>query len=213
MKYPSHEVYAQIYSRFLLKGPEIFFEKCSPKGLTIADLCSGGGIVTRYALAQGAKFVVMVEQCGSMMPNDIGIHPQTSWIGRNVEYFFQSMDIHPFDMLTCRQGVNYWLKNVNGEDIAKKLVSGGMFVFNTFGNKPPDRPKVREYFHGGRAYCEVSYCVGDVVHHVQMCDGFEPHFTSFDWLPDELIQEKLNPYFNLEKGTDGPSNMWYCTKK
>ena len=213
MSYPTYQVYEKIYSRFLLKGPEIFFSKQSPKGLVVTDLCSGGGIVTRYALSHGAIHVNMVENEEKMMPKDLVENNRTTWFGRDVEYFLKEMDTDRADIITCRQGVNYWLKHVDTKNIAKKLVKGGMFVFNTFGNKPPERPKVREYFHGGRAYCEVSYCVGDVVHHIQAVDGFEPHVTSFDWLSDEFIREKLNSHFDCEVSVDKASSMWYCIAK
>ena len=111
-----------------------------------------------------------------------------------------------------RQGTNYWFKHVTGENIAKAVKKGGMFVFNTFGNKPTEEPMVKEYFHGGKKYKEVSFLFEGRIHHVQTAEGMEPHFTVFDWISHDEYTQKLAPYFITEEVVDGPSSMWYCWK-
>ena len=88
-----------------------------------------------------------------------------------------------------------------------------MFVFNTFGNKPSETPTVREYYHDGRAYKELSYLIGEKVYHVQSATGIPPHFTVFDWISREEYTDKLSPFFSLEEVVEGPSSMWYCWRK
>ena len=129
-----------------------------------------------------------------------------------VEAYLRTVNQAPFDIVTCRQGVNYWFKNVTGEEIASKVKKGGMFVFNTFGNKPSETPTVREYYHEGVAYKEVSYLIGDKIHHIQTATGIPPHFTVFDWISHDEYTKKLSPYFITEEEIDGPSSMWYCWK-
>ena len=117
-----------------------------------------------------------------------------------------------FDLVVCRQAVNYWCLNVSGEDIARIIKQGGVLVFNTFGNKPSETPTMREYFHQGVAYKEISYLVGDTVHHVQTAAGMEPHITQFKWIDRDDFRTKLEPHFHCCEVVDGPSSMWYCKK-
>ena len=121
-------------------------------------------------------------------------------------------DEDTFDVVTCRQAINYWFKNVSGEQISGVIKKHGKFIFNTFGNKPSETPTMREYFHQGIAYKEISYLIGDMVHHVQTAAGFPPHMTAFHWISPEEFRQKLSPYFIIREVVDGPSSMWYCTK-
>lgn len=214
MTYPDYDTYQKLYGRYLKKGPEKFFAKRDPKGLRILDLCAGGGQLTQYALAQGATYVEMVDESARMLNPEFDGKGKVGMLCQRVESYLDSVfhDI-PFDLIVCRQAVNYWLKNVGGDLIAHKLKVGGSFVFNTFGNKPSTTPSVREYYHEGKAYKEISYLIGDKIHHVQTASGIPPHVTLFDWIERDEYVRKLEPYFTLTEEVDGPSSMWYCIRK
>lgn len=211
--YPDYETYHKLYGRYLKKGPERFFEKCNPEGKLILDLCAGGGQLAQYAINHGAKLVQMVDLAYQMLNPDFNADGRAGMVTYNVESFLRDSRLTPFDMIVCRQGVNYWFKNVSGEEIARNLVKGGMFVFNTFGNKPSETPTVREYYHEGVAYKELSYLIDGKIYHVQTATGIPPHFTVFDWIDRDEYLAKLHPHFNMEEVVDGPSSMWYCTKR
>lgn len=215
MTYPDYNTYTKLYGRYLKKGPERFFAKMDPKGKRIIDLCAGGGQLSQYALDHGALFTQMVDLQPRMLNPDFkSPDGRAGTMTIAIEAFLSTyyLNFIPYDMMVCRQGVNYWFKNVSGEDIAKTLVKGGMFVFNTFGNKPSETPTVREYYHEGVAYKEVSYLIGDKIHHIQTATGIPPHFTVFDWISHDEYTQKLAPYFITEEHVDGPSSMWYCWK-
>ena len=211
MNYPDYNTYTKLYGRYLKKGPEKFFAKRSPEAQNVLDLCAGGGQLSKYALEHGATSVVQVDLARQMLePNFKGLG-RTTRIETEVEGFLAANRVQ-FDIMVCRQGVNYWFMNVNGENIAKAVKKGGMFVFNTFGNKPSEAPMARTYYHGGIEYKEVSFLFEGRIHHVQAAHGMEPHFTVFDWIDHDEYTKKLAPYFITEEVVDGPSSMWYCWK-
>src|ERR1035437_3461994 len=160
MTYPDYNTYTKLYGRYLKKGPEKFFIKRDPKGLKGLDLCAGGGQLSQYALDHGAEFVQMVDLEYRMLNPDFDApNGRVGMMTIAVEAYLSTVNQAPFDIVVCRQGVNYWFKNVTGEEIASKVKKGGMFVFNTFGNKPSETPTVREYYHEGVAYKELSYLI------------------------------------------------------
>ena len=214
MKYPDYDTYTKLYGRYLTKGVELFFDNVDIKGKRLLDLCAGGGQLSQYALDNNVGEVLMVDKAPQMLNPSFHLDDwRVSRITSPVEQLLVDfMDI-PFDVVTCRQGINYWFKNVSGEDIARVVKSGGTFIFNTFGNKPSETPSVREYFHGGVAYKEISYVVGDKVHHVQVAAGFPPHITEFHWIERDEFRDKLSPFFHCCERISGPSSMWYCTRK
>jgi SAM-dependent methyltransferase len=211
MNYPDYNTYTKLYGRYLKKGPERFFAKCDPNGKSVLDLCSGGGQLSTYALEHGASNVLMVDLARQMCNPDFKGLGRTCRIETEVEGFLACNKIQ-YDIVVCRQAVNYWFLNVNGKDIARAVTKSGMFVFNTFGNKPSETPTVREYYHEGVAYKELSYLIDGKIHHVQAATGIPPHFTVFDWIDWREYRQKLSPYFILDEVVEGPSSMWYCTR-
>jgi SAM-dependent methyltransferase len=211
MTYPDYNTYTKLYGRYLKKGPERFFSKANPEGKSVLDLCAGGGQLSKYALEHGATNVLMVDLARQMLDPDFKGLGRTNRIETEVEGFLACNKIQ-YDIVVCRQAVNYWFKNVEGEDIARMVKKGGMFVFNTFGNKPSETPTVREYYHEGVAYKELSYLIDGKIYHTQAATGIPPHFTVFDWISWEEYSNKLAPYFNIEEMVEGPSSMWYCWK-
>jgi 2-polyprenyl-3-methyl-5-hydroxy-6-metoxy-1,4-benzoquinol methylase len=217
MNFPDYNTYQKLYGRFLKKGPEPFFVQSNPNGKRVLDLCTGGGELSTYALEHGAEFVLLIDLAPEMInPHFKGLGKTNRLINTSVEEFLLSnynQHDNPFDIVTCRQSINYWFKNVTGESIAKAVKKGGMFIFNTFNTEPLDKPMEKVYYLNGKEYREVSFLFKGKVHHVQCCEGMEPHFTVFDWIEKREYVAKLFPYFHLEQVMDGPSSMWYCTKK
>jgi SAM-dependent methyltransferase len=220
MIYPTYDNYRELYGRYLKKGPEVFFSKFVPDGKAVLDLCSGGGQLAELALKWGASAVTMVDLAPQMAcPNFEQEYPfRTTRMTMSVEDYLNCALVSDkykpkFDIAVCRQGVNYWFKNVGGKQIANVIKPGGMFVFNTFGRKPSEEATSREYYHGGHKYREVYFMFQGKIHHVQAREGMEPHFTCFDWIDHEEFSKKLNPFFITEEHVDGPSSMWYCWRK
>ena len=219
MNWPDYATYQKLYGRFLKKGVERFFSKQDPKGLEILDLCAGGGQLADYALDHGAQWVTMVDISRNMLKPDFGKNRPNRgssgcfhFVESTIEDYLKKAN-SPFDMVVCRQGANYWFKNATPEQLGKMVKPGGLFVFNTFGHRPSETPTIRSYIHAGVNYAEVSYMVGNVVHHVQTASGMQPHFNSFDWITHDEFTEKLAPFFITEEEVDGPSSMWYCWRK
>ena len=218
MNYPDYNTYTKLYGRYLKKSVDLFFENSDPKDKVVLDLCAGGGQLSKYALEHGAARVIMVDTAPQMLNPDFKKDDRVYQVRQDVSDYIRNFRRGPykedpqFDIVVCRQAVNYWFKNIKGEDIARIIKPGGRLVFNTFGKKPSDTPTVREYYHEGRAYKEISYLVGDMVHHVQTATGMTPHMTAFHWIPSDDYMHTLSPYFRLVEHMDGPSSMWYCTK-
>ena len=95
----------------------------------------------------------------------------------------------------------------------KVLVSGGIFVFNTFNTKPAPLPRIKQYVLNGLAYTELSYCISDKVMHVQCVEGMAPHITQFNWISREEFHAWLDKFFDCEEEVSGTSSRWICTKK
>lgn len=213
MQYPNYETYQKLYGRYLKKGPERFFIKCSPEGKRVLDLCTGGGQLAQYAIDHGAEFVQLVDLSSDMLNPQFRANGNVGRLETSVEGYLRTFSQETFDIVVCRQAVNYWFKNVSAQEIANVVKPGGWFVFNTFGNKPSETPTVREYYHDGVAYKELSYMIDNQIHHVQACTGIPPHFTVFDWIDKHTYVAKLVGHFDMKEVVDGPSSMWYCKRK
>ena len=72
---------------------------------------------------------------------------------------------------------------------------------------------VKEYAIDGMSYLEISYLINNKVYHVQVCEGYEPHFTVFDWISKEQYVRLLSPYFELEIKDDGKSSLYICKRR
>jgi SAM-dependent methyltransferase len=218
MNYPDYNTYTKLYGRYLKKSVDRFFRDDDPKGKIVLDLCAGGGQLSQYALEHGAARVVMVDTAPQMLNPTFKKDDRVYQVRQDVSDYIRNFRMGPykedpqFDIVVCRQAVNYWFLNVSGEDIANVVKKDGWLVFNTFGNRPSDTPTIREYYHEGIAYKEISYRVDEMIHHVQTATGFPPHITKFPWIDRGDFSMKLNPHFNCCEMIDGPSSMWYCRK-
>lgn len=235
-EYPDYQTYTKLYGRYLTKSIEPFFNGTNLNGMRVLDLCAGAGQLSQYAIEHGAKEVVMVDEAPQMLNPAFNGNGKVIQIDADVAYYLgdfgSEIDYRvpttnhngiplyksgcpnetPFDIVVCRQAVNYWFGYVTGYDLAKVIKVGGKFVFNTFGNRPSTTPTTRQYFHGGVCYAELSYLIGDTIYHVQTAEGMPPHFTQFKWIDRGEFTMKLKPYFQLVEVIEGPSSMWYCTR-
>ena len=113
----------------------------------------------------------------------------------------------------CEQAINYWLLNIDIKKFSSLFEKDGLFIFNTFSNKPSNKPMIKEYVLDDKSYLEISYLVDNKVHHIQVCEGYEPHFTVFDWISKEQYKELLSPYFDIDIKDDGKSSLYICKRR
>lgn len=210
-KYPKHEVYEELYKRFFKRNERELIELADIKETdAVLDVCGGNARLSK-ALLDYTKNVSYLDQEKDMTPKDLeslGITVYHSSIEDFVEH-------HPrqYQYIFCQQAINYWLLNTDMEKFSKLLVKNGTFIFNTFRNKPSSTPMIKEYEIEKKHYLEISYLVNNKVYHIQVCEGYEPHFTIFDWISEEMYQELLSPYFEVKKIIDQKTLIYKCRRK
>ena len=211
MKYPHYSVYENLYKRFFNKGVKYLIDEaelnCEDK---VLDVCGGNGRLTRE-LKSLCNNVSYLDQEKDMMPEDlqsIGIKVYNT----SIEDYVNTCE-DKFTKVLCEQAINYWLLNIDIEKFSKIIEAGGLFIFNTFSNKPSIRPMVKEYVLEDKNFLEISYLVNNKVYHIQVCEGYEPHFTVFDWIPKKKYLQLLSPYFNVKIKVDGKSSLYICKRK
>jgi hypothetical protein len=119
------------------------------------------------------------------------------------------------DAIFCQQGINYWFQPKHASLIKKALSPEGLFIFNTFNVKPSVIPLVKTYYYEktGRNYKEISWLVGDMVKHVQIAQGMNPHFTEFRWIPPEEFKRAFKSAgLSVTVKTDGSTDIYVCRK-
>lgn len=215
-QYPDYETYRALYVRYY-NGRDVaeLLRLLYPlDGTSVLDLCGGDGRLTLKALAAGARTVALVDVESKMVPSVLWQHEQVRVIIREVCFALSAsiMSGELFDRIVCQQAVNYWLDEDTAGNVANVLEPGGIFAFNTFNQKPPEKPRALQYELEGRAFVEVSWLVGDKVHHLQVRDGMRPHHTVFRWLSPERLRELLNPYFNVSEERRGKTSLYRCEK-
>lgn len=219
--YPDCKTYRALYKRFYegRKPGELLDLAGDLKGKVVLDLCAGDGRLSLEALRYGAKKVVLIEQERQMISRAVvekaGKNPvQLEYqVGRLQNYLEVTTTYFHCDAVFCQQGINYWLSQYTAPMIANILSKEGVFVFNTFNKKPPEKPLVKDYEWHGKKFAEISWLVGDIVHHVQVREGMPPHTTSFQWLSPEHLGEILSPHFNYYFIVDGGTSIYRCSRK
>jgi ubiquinone/menaquinone biosynthesis C-methylase UbiE len=213
MDYPSHRVYRKLYARYFQgeRTQQLVESLQTVAGLTVVDLCGGGGRLSRALLLAGADSVTLVDESADMVEEVpptviVRISGVLDWLLRTPRA--------SFDAAVCQQAVNYWLEEVSVMQLARVLKPGARFAFNTFNRKPASTPTVKQYELDGLKYVEASWLIADdMVEHVQMCEGEPAHTTRFQWLSPEKLHKMLEPYFECEERQDGPASLWLCTRR
>lgn len=211
VKYPRFDVYEKIYKRYFSKGVDYLVNEGNISHEDkVLDLCGGNGRLTRK-LTTLTDDITYVDQEKDMIPNDLkdlGVNV----INMSVQDFVNNNKIK-FNKVFCEQAVNYWLLHIDVEKFSKIVTKNGLFIFNTFSSKPSEKPMVKEYLIDNISYLEISYLVDKQVYHVQIREGFEPHFTVFDWISEDEYKRLLSPYFDIKVIDNGKSALYICRRK
>lgn len=211
MKYPKFDVYEKLYKRYFKKGVDYLIDEGNIQNDDkVLDLCGGNGRLTRR-LKMLSNDVTYVDQEKDMIPadlEDLGVNVKNM----SVQEFVNGNE-DEFDKVFCEQAVNYWMLHIDIQKFSKMLKKNGLFIFNTFSSRPSEKPMIKEYVIDDISYLEISYLVDNKVSHVQIREGFEPHFTVFDWISEEDYRSILEPYFDIEIKDNGKSALYICRRK
>lgn len=215
MKYPKYTDYEKMYKRFFTKGVNYLIEHANllPND-KVLDVCGGNGRLT-LKLKSLVNDVSYLDQESDMIPDklsELGIKVYNSSVQDFVNEYANET-VNKYDKIFCEQAINYWLLDTNIEKFSKLLNKDGLFIFNTFSKKPTVKPMIKEYSIDGINYLEVSYLVNNTVEHIQIREGFTPHFTEFAWISENEFKTILSPYFEITIYDDGRSALYICKKK
>ena len=226
MRYPNYEDYRAIYQKYinrvnLLEMMDLVEDY---KDKNFMDICAGDGAATREALLRGSKFSLLLDQEPEMLATDLreGRDKIQRQVGRIEDSLYQKeiydnvvkYSYHFFDVVFCRQGINYWYAPKHMHQLAKWMNDGSVFIFNTFNTKPSARPTVKEYEIDRVNFTEISYLVADnIVHHVQLREGYAPHLTQFKYFSERDFKEGLDPCFDVEIRRKNNTDVYICRKK
>lgn len=184
------------------------------RGRTVLDLCGGDGRLSLAALEAGASRVTLVDADPRMVGKEAmrrpGIDIRGDDIHGRLKQYARLGKV--FDRAVCRQAVNYWFTEETARLLATVLSEGGVFVFNTFNQEPPVVPRAITYEWGGHSFAEVSWLVGDTVHHVQVREGLPAHATEFRWLSPLRFSELLSPHFSLTVDARAKTSLYRCVR-
>lgn len=217
-EYPDHQTYRALYKKYA-EGRDVaeLGQLLEPLlGTRVLDLCGGEGDLTCYARNHGAEFVTLVDASVKMPHENLHKDPRVRTITGDATDTLRRMiqTGTTFNRAVCRQAINYWLDEDSAEALARVLCEGALFVFNTFNQRPSRRPRVIEYTLDSHFFTEVSWLTGDdMVHHVQVRDGFPPHTTEFRWLSREKINSFLEPYFHIQETVREKTSIYRCIRK
>lgn len=201
--------YKKLYRRFLQRSPDELLNLAgTPRG-RVLDLCTGGGRLAKAALARGFEDIVVVDQDAEMMEN---IDSRITRINLSVMTALDSLASVMFDLVFCQQAINYWFHPGTIEDLHRVMCPEGVFVFNTF-NTCPKSLSTHSYSMEGNRYIEVSWMVGDRVHHVQIMDGERADQQDFQWISPAMFNKMLDPYFDVEPFVKGRTTIYRCTRR
>ncbi len=211
MKYPKYEDYERMYKRYFDKGVDYLIGVANiNKDDKVLDLCGGNGRLTRK-LKSLCNDVSYVDQEKDMIPGSLR-NDGIKVYNYSIQDFVKVNDTK-YDKVFCQQAVNYWLLSVDMNKFSKIFKKDGLFIFNTFSKKPLTKPMIKEYVIEDLNYLEVSYLVGNEVNHIQVREGYEPHFTKFDWISEDEYKNILSPYFDIEVDDNGTSAIYVCRRK
>jgi SAM-dependent methyltransferase len=184
------EDYERLYSKYLIRPSRLLVAPdpavALDKDTRLLDLCSGSGAVVKAAMEMGVApgNIVAVEE-SQAMSFELHRHGAIHVVHGNLEYLglYDMLAKHGlYDLITCRQAVNYWWNSEIVERIVRLLAEEGCFVFNTFNTPPAEVPQTKQYVHDGVQFAEIAYRIDDIVHHVQAREGMPMHLTTFRWI-------------------------------
>ena len=211
MKYPKYYIYEKLYRRYFLKGVDYFIKEANLTSHDkVLDICGGNGRLTKE-LIKFSDNVSYLDKEKDMIPLDLeqlGIKVYND----SVENFIDTTN-EKYTKVFCEQAINYWLLNIDIKKFSSLFEKGGLFIFNTFSNKPSNKPMIKEYTLDDKSYLEISYLMDNKVQHIQVCEGYETHFTIFDCISKAQYEKLLSPYFDIEIKDDGKSSLYICKRR
>lgn len=197
--------YDRLYARYLERPSRLLVAPdpaiALDKETRLLDLCAGSGAVVRAAIEMGVdphNIMAVDESSAMVLHMPAGVRFGIDDVD-NVHMYRRLERSGPFNLITCRQAVNYWWNVEIVEAIVGLLAPGGCFVFNTFNTKPADVPQTKQYVHDGAQYAEIAFCVGNEVHHVQAREGVPMHLTTFKWVDPYLFKGDLDTLVEFER--------------
>jgi len=210
------EDYIALYDKYLKRSPdELLLAAGSIKGKHVLDLCAGIMRASNRAKELGAHKVVALDRSKSIIPANHKADKVAICDINNKHEIMEHFLCGSFDLIVCQQGINYWFGWSNIDTIYSLLKKEGHFVFNTFNRKPSEQPTIKEYGSSlfKPQFTEAVQLVGDMVYHLQMRNGVQPHYTSFKWIPPDDFENVLNTYFEDVKSiVDGTTTIYVCKK-
>ena len=208
------EEYEALYEKYLVRSPDDLLLVNGPiEGKRVLDLCCGGMRASLRAKELGAE-VISLDRSYKIIPdkykNDViccdvdELCLLKSWRNKN-------LFVNKVDLVICQQGVNYWFDDECVKNVSMLINNGGCFVFNTFHNKPSNLPTVKQYTFNGHNFTEIVQLVDNTIYHLQMREGYTPHYTRFKWLPKETIENVLSKHFNrFDASSDQTTSIYTC---
>jgi len=211
MKYPKYYIYENLYKRYFLKGVDYLIKEANlSSNDKILDICGGNGRLTKE-LIKISNDVSYLDKEKDMIPSnlkELGIKVYND----SIENFVNNTK-EKYTKVFCEQAINYWLSNIDIYKFSNIFSKNALFIFNTFSNKPTNKPMIKEYVLDNINYLEISYLIDNKVYHIQICEGYEPHFTVFDWISKEKYIELLSTYFEVKVNDNGKSSLYICKRK
>lgn len=211
MKYPKYNVYENLYKRYFLKGVKYLIEEANiEENDKVLDICGGNGRLTKE-LIKLSNDVTYLDKEKDMIPEELkelGIKVYND----SIENFIYITD-KKYNKVFCEQAINYWLLNIDIKKFSEIFERDALFIFNTFSNKPDIKPMIKEYEIDNKKYIEISYLVNNKVYHTQICEGYVPHFTVFDYISKEEYIKLLSPYFDIYLNDNGKSSLYLCKRR
>jgi len=211
MKYPKYYIYENLYKRYFLKGVDYLIKEANlSSNDKILDICGGNGRLTKE-LIKISNDVSYLDKEKDMIPSnlkELGIKVYND----SIENFVNNTT-EKYTKVFCEQAINYWLSNIDIYKFSNIFSKNALFIFNTFSNKPTNKPMIKEYVLDNINYLEISYLIDNKVYHIQICEGYEPHFTVFDWISKEKYIELLSTYFEVKVNDNGKSSLYICKRK
>lgn len=219
MKYPNNKIYEKLYARFIDddKTSHMIKQANLNYNSKVLDLCGGNGRLS-YMCADIGCDVTLVDIEKDMLPEKC---PGNMKVFKNdiFDFIIKEFDNRQkYDVIFCQQAINYFQGNYFDNIptyLSEILNKNGVFIFNTFHNKPDKNGILRKYKFDKNEYIEYTYYkeIEDVIQHIQICVGMEPHMTEFYWLSPKWIQKKYSVFFDIELETNGVSDLYVCRKK
>lgn len=222
MKYPHYKIYEKLYQKYLNRENLCNMMDLAGGDYTdknFLDLCCGNGDATEEAMDRNAKFCLMIDQEVDMIPDERRWGVKTRLrlyqdVSKALRYLDDYLPNKKFDIVFCRQAINYWLTPADVKNLTKRMSKNGIFIFNTFNTKPTNKPMVKEYTIDDVCFTEISYLVeNDIIHHVQIREGFPPHLTQFKWMSKKYFKDCLDKYFEIEIIEKNKTDIYKCIKR